>query len=139
VQLRVFEKVDIPSNFGREKVEIIVDGKAVGWCDLITDYSEHKMHFDFITLDTTERYEDRDMDEIPRSDRPKGSGLAAYLIAIETAHSRGFPFDSQAGYLTPQSNRIWELLAEKGVATVIEQPKHFTDGDRERVSAEYRS
>jgi hypothetical protein len=139
VELRVFEKEDIPGNFAREKVEIAHHGTPVGWCDLITDYSGKRMHFDFVTLDSTDRHDSRKIHEIPRSKRPKGLGLATYLVAIGTAHSRGLPFDSQNGDLSVGSNRVWEILADKAVATIVEPPKRYDRGDTEKIKAKYRA
>lgn len=136
VILSVFEKEDHVDDFSREKVSILHSGEPAGICDLITDYQRKIMHFDVITLDTTERIGWR-FGDLPKRDRPKGLGLASYLIAIETAHSRGMPFESQADSLSMGSNRVWEILVQRGVAVVVKPPGQYNDGWAEKVSAKY--
>lgn len=79
------------------------------------------------------------MHQVPRRDRSKGLGLAAYLIAIETAHSRGLPFESQDGDLSLGRNRVWEILVQRAVAAVIESPRKYNRGDAEKVIAKYKA
>ena len=92
----------------REKLAIVAEGDEVGQCDIVLETNPHSQaaHFDGI--------------EISEKKRGSGIGMAAYLLAIELAHSRGLPFETQDYDQTANSKRIWEVLAEKGVAQVME-------------------
>lgn len=137
VVLHVFEREDIAGDFCREKVRILHDGEPTGWCDLITDYRRHRMHFDVITLDETERT-GHNFDQVPKRERVKGLGLASYLVAIETAHARGLPFESQDDSLSLGANRVWEILTERAVAELVgPPPRKYMHGTREKVLAKY--
>ncbi len=91
----------------REKMSIISDGDTVGQCDIVleTDPHSYKAHFDGI--------------EIDEGKRGRGIGMATYLLAIEQAHSRGLPFETQDYDQTAFSKTIWEKLAQLGVAEVV--------------------
>ncbi len=92
----------------RIKMTIVAEGEEVGECDIVLETSSHNQvaHFDGI--------------EINEKERGRGIGMAAYLLAIELSHGRGLPFETQDYDQTASSKRIWEALAEKGVAQVIE-------------------
>ena len=93
----------------REQAQIMTGSLVVGTCDLITlsPPYERKMHFDGITV------EDEHIGD--------GYGLGAYVAAIERAHDRGLPFATQESTQSIHAKRIWELLAARGVAVVIEE------------------
>jgi hypothetical protein len=52
-------------------------------------------------------------------ERPGGVGIAAYVLAIETAHHGGFPFMTDHK-LSPAATRMWERFVAAGVAEVID-------------------
>ena len=91
----------------REKLAIMADGEQVGECDIVyeTHPSDLIAHFDGI--------------EITEAKRGKGIGMASYILAIERAHERQLPFETQDYELTEHSKKIWEVLALAGVARVI--------------------
>jgi hypothetical protein len=92
----------------RDQMDIVYNGKQVGKCNIVseTDISAPFAHFDGI--------------EIVEDMRGKGIGLAAYILAIEISHSRGLPFETQNWAQKPGAKKIWELLADRGVAEIIE-------------------
>lgn len=109
----------------REKMAIVADGTEVGECDIVTetDLNSQIAHFDGI--------------EIDKDERGRGIGMAAYLLAIELSHSRGLPFETQDYDQTAYSKRIWEALAEKGVAQVVE-PFKTSHVREDRFTGKYR-
>lgn len=91
----------------REKMAIVFAGSRVGKCDIVSvfEVDEPRAHFDGI--------------DIERGVRGRGIGLAAYVLAIEMSHEKGLHFETQNWSIKPGSKRIWDILAEKGVAQVI--------------------
>lgn len=109
----------------REDEQVYLDGEVVGDCTIVTQSNPEgpKVHFDGIAI-----YQDQ---------RGRGIGLATYLAAIERAQKRGFPFETQDATQTGNAKRIWELLAQKGVAEVIEPFKPIR-GREDRYEGKYR-
>lgn len=106
------------TNLMREKV-VVTDGfDQIGFCDLVTETAtgSSKVHFDEV--------------EINKEKRGKGFGLATYVLAIELAHSRRLPFETQDYNQTVHAKRIWELLASRGIADVVKpfQPSMEWEG-----------
>jgi len=92
----------------REKFNIIDGNEEVGHGDLVSEVvgESRFAHFDGI--------------EVEEGKRGRGIGLATYVLAIEMSHSRGFDFQPQNYELTPYSKKVWEYLAEKAVAEIVE-------------------
>jgi GNAT superfamily N-acetyltransferase len=92
----------------RDKLSIVTEEETVGNLDLVSEIhdDERFAHFDGIEID-----EDK---------RGRGIGLATYILAIERSHERGFNFQTQNWELTQYSKKVWEHLAEKAVAQVVE-------------------
>jgi len=109
----------------REKMAIMLKRTKIGHCDAITETSPNslKAHFDGI--------------EIDKELRGRGIGLAAYLLAIESAHGRGLPFETQDHEQSFYARKVWEHLADAGVAEVVEpfQPSPIHRG---RFLGKYR-
>lgn len=93
----------------REQALITAGGLTVGECHLVTLSPPYdtKMNFDGINLQTEYI--------------GKGFGLGAYVRAIEIAHERGLPFTTQDSTQSKYAKHIWELLAAKGAAVVVEE------------------
>ena len=91
----------------REKMLIMSCGEVVGRCDIVLedDYFGRKAHFDDINL--------------AKRKRGLGVGMATYLLAIELAHARDYPFETQDFYQSLGSKTIWEKLSNLGVAIEI--------------------
>jgi hypothetical protein len=100
----------------RDQIEMFEDDEYVGYCDLVSEiHSESRFaHFDGIEI-------------CDSSKRGKGIGLATYILAIEMSHARDFDFETQNYELTEHSKKVWEHMAAKSVATVIEP---FTPSQR---------
>lgn len=93
----------------REKMDIMVGDNPIGTCDLVTKrppYPGNVVHFDGVEID-------EDL-------RGQGLGLATYIAAIEIAHSRKLPFETQDWDQKPGAVRVWDRLANAGIATVVE-------------------
>lgn len=101
--------------FDYENIDIYESGDKIGDCNLVSERrgSARIAHFDGI--------------EIAQRARGRGAGLATYVLAIELSHSRGYNFETQNWELTNYSKRVWERLAQAGVAEVIEP---FTPSNR---------
>lgn len=93
----------------REKMEIMEEGRQVGDCTLVTQNYPHssKVHFDGINIRNVNR-------GVISQNVGRGLGLASYLKAIEIAHERGLPFETQDYNQTAAAKRIWEVLVAKG-------------------------
>lgn len=90
----------------REKWRFFPDDEQwppIGRCDVF--FEEDRVHFDGIEID--EAY------------RGTGMGLAIYIAAIERAHEKGLPFVTQEAGQSEDAKRVWEYLAQKGVARVV--------------------
>ncbi len=92
----------------RDTIDVVADDKSVGRLDLVseTHSDERFAHFDGI--------------EIDENVRGRGIGLATYILAFELSHARGFNFQTQNWELTKYSKKVWEHMADKSVAQVIE-------------------
>jgi hypothetical protein len=110
----------------RDQIAIVKDDEIVGNCDLVSEiHSESRFaHFDGIEIHDAEN-------------RSRGIGLAAYILAIEMSHARGFDFETQNYDLTEHSKKVWEHMAKKSVAMVIEPftPSRIREG---RFVGKYR-
>jgi hypothetical protein len=123
-----------------EEALILHGGVAAGFCTLNTNLDSGVTNFASINLNTTDYFDKDVLYDLPKRERPKGLGLATYLIAIELAHRRGLAFESGPATLTRGSNRIWQILTENAVATVIDPPEFDVDDKgHEIVYAAYRS
>lgn len=130
VELRTERKQEwVGSGLVREDERIYLDGEAVGECTIVTQTSpdDSKVHFDGIEV-----YDDNN-----QNNRGRGIGLVTYLLAIERAHERNLPFETQDATQTGNAKRIWELLAQRGVAQVIE-PFHPIPRREDRFEGKYR-
>lgn len=104
VELRPVNVMDV-EYFLREEVQIVSSGEVVGKCKIVSEtYPDcpHLAHFDLI-----------------EAQKGHGFGMATYVLAIEQAHARGLPFETQDWDQTADSKRIWEKLAALGVAQII--------------------
>ncbi len=109
----------------RDQMNIVVGDKPAGRLDLVSE------------VHATERFAHFDGIEIEESMRGRGVGLATYALAIEMSHDRNFDFQTQNYELTEHSKKIWEHLAKKGVADVVEPfvpSQRFSD----RFTGKYR-
>lgn len=104
----IVDKSDDSGDLLYEEMSIIAEDEAIGTLNLVSEIhdTERIAHFDGI--------------EINQSKRKKGLGIAAYLLAIELSHDRKFDFQTQNFELTEHSKKIWEQLAKKGIAEVVE-------------------
>lgn len=66
--------------------------------------------------------------------RGKGYGLSAYVTAIEMCLKEGITFRTHDWSQTAEAKRVWEILADKGVATVVEP---FTPDGTGRYNGHY--
>ncbi|QQG42146.1 MAG: hypothetical protein HYV90_02415 [Candidatus Woesebacteria bacterium] len=105
------ELEDDPRQKEKHIKNILLDGQKIG--ELSIGGSGKFRHFEKVSLSET--------------DRPKGCGLATYLLAIEEAQKDGAVFETTSWYLTEDSVKIWKILAEKGVATVVDEFVQVTD------------
>lgn len=92
----------------RDQMSIIAEDEVIGKLDLVSE-----------VLDT-ERFAHFDGIEIKESMRGRGLGLATYALAVEMSHARNFDFQTQNYELTEHSKKVWEHLAKKGIAQVVE-------------------
>ena len=99
----------------RDQINIVAEDEVVGKLDLVSEThgAERFAHFDGI--------------EIKEESRGLGIGLATYALAIEMSHARNFDFQTQNYELTEHSKKVWENLAKKGIAQVVEP---FTPSQR---------
>ncbi|MFZ1301835.1 MAG: GNAT family N-acetyltransferase [Candidatus Microsaccharimonas sp.] len=109
----------------RDQMNIVVEDEVIGKLDLVSE------------IHNTERFAHFDGVEIDQSMRGRGIGLATYALAIEISHARNFDFQTQNYELTEHSKKVWERLADKGVAQVVEP---FTPSPRfdDRFVGKYR-
>ena len=108
IEFEEYEKYESP-DLSTTRVRVVFNGEPIGRCTL--QQYEGSIHFDGIELEET--VEDR-----PRG---KGYGLAAYVKAIEYAHDRGLPFETQSSWnQTESAKKIWLLMKDAGVAQEVE-------------------
>lgn len=82
----------------------LAEGLKIGSCALVI--SETRSHFDGIYLN--------------KYWRGQGYGMAAYLLAIETAAAQSIPFESQDEDVSSSAKNIWLSLAHAGIAQMVE-------------------
>lgn len=104
----------------RDIINISYQGAHIGGCVLVTQASPYQpgMHFECINLN----------DSYDRT--VKGRGLSSYIVAIELAHLKGLPFESQPNSTqSAQAKYVWEILRDTGVAVELEPfaPSIFED------------
>jgi hypothetical protein len=108
IELEEYEKYE-SSQLTKTRMRIVFNDQPIGRCTL-QEY-QGSVHFDGIELN----------DIVEGKQRGKGYGLATYLKAIEFAHERGLPFETQSSWnQTESAKKIWLLLRDAGVATEIE-------------------
>lgn len=102
----------------RERMNIKVGMAIVGHCDFVTQTPPFgvKAHFDGINIDEEKR--------------GRGIGLGAYMSAIDLAHQRGVPFESQDATQTADAVKVWQRLAAARVAIVVEEFKPAANANR---------
>lgn len=66
--------------------------------------------------------------------RGQGYGLSAYVTAIEMCLKEGVTFRTHDWSQTAEAKRIWEILANKGIATEVEP---FTPDGNGRFNGHY--
>lgn len=109
----------------RDQIAIMEGDEQVGHCDVVVETSPVRFaHFDGIEIHD-------------KNNRGRGLGLATYILAIEMAHSRGFDFETQNWELTSHSKKVWEHLAAKSIAQVI-QPFESSPCNEGRFVGKYR-
>lgn len=92
----------------RDQINIMENDDRVGHCDIVAEREPVPFaHFDGIEIH----------DE---KNRGRGIGLATYILAIEFAHSHGFDFETQNWELTTHAKKVWEHLAAKSVAEIVQ-------------------
>lgn len=114
----------------RDKFAITENGERIGHCDLIDEAANGRRFAHFDGIEIVEEHNGEPY-------RGRGYGLAAYILAIELAQSRGIDFETQNYELTQHSKKVWEHLAAKSIAQVVEP---FTPSPRfeGRVVGKYR-
>lgn len=135
VELDPYDVVSWGKEEYRESMDILVDASigidktvsgSVGTCIIYTENYPTRNKAVFSNIDIDEDLHGR------------GIGLAVYAAAIDLAHQRGLSFETHGYNQTAKAKRIWEILAAKGVAEVIE-PFRPSDTDfSDRFNGHYR-
>jgi hypothetical protein len=127
VELRPVHKME-SEGLVRTDMAIRTGNEVIGHCTL-QEY-QGSVHFDEVEIQ-------QEMNGEPM--RGKGYGLATYLGAIEFAHERGLPFETQDWNQTEDAVKIWNTLKTAGVAEEIEPFKPDTTSSQPgRYVGKYR-
>lgn len=113
VALSVFARETVPTESYQERAYILHEDKPVGWCTLATHLDKGTVHFRDFALDSPAQRA-----SAPEKNFRATLRLAAYILAIETAHTRALPFVSQKDARRSAGASVWESLVACGVATV---------------------
>lgn len=101
-----------------QKSLIMCNGRKIGECTIVSDNKERTRWFNGIEV----------------IEKGKGYGSAAYKTVIKHAMLDGYDFRTHEWSQTEDAKRVWERLANKGVARV-EQP--FVSDGKGRFSGSY--
>lgn len=108
-------KVSVIANPDHQKVrgtyipvdhQIVHDGNIIGTCTVVSSLRTKERWFHGVRVD--------------EALRGNGFGMATYKTAIEQAMLDGFDFRTEDWSQTVGAKKVWETLAEKGVAQVVD-------------------
>ena len=88
------------------KYDVVHEGRTIGEVTINTDLVNHACWTNKVHID--EEF------------RGQGFGLSTYVSAIEKSLSEGYTFRTHDWSQTTEAKHVWDILVEKGVATVVE-------------------